>query len=66
MVDTVLVEEAPERRGSHFAAGEFSANQRSAAQMGSSTGLYGAERWILALIRHLPPHRVSPELLPVH
>lgn len=27
-------------------------------QLGSPTGLYGAERWILALIRHLDPARV--------
>lgn len=26
--------------------------------IGSPTGLYGAERWILALVRHLPPERV--------
>lgn len=25
-------------------------------QLGSPTGLYGAERWILALVRHLPAH----------
>jgi glycosyltransferase involved in cell wall biosynthesis len=28
-------------------------------QLGSSTGLYGAERWILALCRHLPPAKVE-------
>jgi glycosyltransferase involved in cell wall biosynthesis len=28
-------------------------------QLGSSTGLYGAERWILALSRHLPPAKVE-------
>lgn len=28
-------------------------------QLGSPTGLYGAERWILALIRHLDPSRVE-------
>jgi glycosyltransferase involved in cell wall biosynthesis len=27
--------------------------------LGSPTGLYGAERWILALVRHLPPSRVA-------
>ena len=27
--------------------------------MGSPTGLYGAERWILALIKHLPPSEVE-------
>ena len=27
--------------------------------MGSPTGLYGAERWILALIKHLPPTQVE-------
>lgn len=27
--------------------------------MGSPTGLYGAERWILALIKHLPPDHVE-------
>lgn len=27
--------------------------------MGSPTGLYGAERWILALIKHLPPSEVD-------
>jgi len=27
--------------------------------LGSPTGLYGAERWILALARHLPPGRVE-------
>ena len=27
--------------------------------MGSPTGLYGAERWILALIKHLPPAQVK-------
>ena len=27
--------------------------------MGSPTGLYGAERWILALIKHLPPAQVE-------
>jgi glycosyltransferase involved in cell wall biosynthesis len=27
--------------------------------MGSPTGLYGAERWILALIKHLPPEQVD-------
>jgi glycosyltransferase involved in cell wall biosynthesis len=29
-------------------------------QLGSSTGLYGAERWILALGRHLPHARIEP------
>ncbi len=28
-------------------------------QLGSPTGLYGAERWILALIKHLDPERVE-------
>lgn len=28
-------------------------------QLGSPTGLYGAERWILALVRHLDPSRVE-------
>lgn len=28
-------------------------------QLGSPTGLYGAERWILALIRHLDPAKVE-------
>ncbi len=28
-------------------------------QLGSPTGLYGAERWILALIRHLDPSKVE-------
>jgi len=28
-------------------------------QLGSPTGLYGAERWILALIRHLDPAKVQ-------
>lgn len=28
-------------------------------QLGSPTGLYGAERWILALVRHLNPSRVE-------
>jgi glycosyltransferase involved in cell wall biosynthesis len=27
--------------------------------MGSPTGLYGAERWILALIKHLPPEQIT-------
>lgn len=27
--------------------------------MGSPTGLYGAERWILALVKHLPPEQVE-------
>ena len=27
--------------------------------LGSPTGLYGAERWILALVKHLPPDRVE-------
>lgn len=27
--------------------------------MGSPTGLYGAERWILALIKHLPPAQIE-------
>ena len=27
--------------------------------MGSPTGLYGAERWILALIKHLPPEHIE-------
>jgi hypothetical protein len=30
--------------------------------MGCPTSLYDAERLILALIRHLPPHRVSPDI----
>jgi glycosyltransferase involved in cell wall biosynthesis len=29
-------------------------------QLGSPTGLYGAERWILALIKHLDPEKVEP------
>jgi glycosyltransferase involved in cell wall biosynthesis len=29
-------------------------------QLGSPTGLYGAERWILALVKHLPPDQVEP------
>ena len=28
-------------------------------QLGSPTGLYGAERWILALVRHLDPEKVT-------
>jgi glycosyltransferase involved in cell wall biosynthesis len=28
-------------------------------QLGSPTGLYGAERWILALIKHLNPERIE-------
>lgn len=28
-------------------------------QLGSPTGLYGAERWILALVRHLGPEKVT-------
>ena len=28
-------------------------------QLGSPTGLYGAERWILALIKHLDPEKVE-------
>ena len=28
-------------------------------QLGSPTGLYGAERWILALIKHLDPQKVT-------
>lgn len=28
-------------------------------QLGSPTGLYGAERWILALIKHLDPQRIE-------
>ena len=28
-------------------------------QLGSPTGLYGAERWILALVRHLDPSKVT-------
>lgn len=28
-------------------------------QLGSPTGLYGAERWILALVRHLDPDRIE-------
>jgi len=28
-------------------------------QLGSPTGLYGAERWILALIKHLDPERIE-------
>jgi glycosyltransferase involved in cell wall biosynthesis len=28
-------------------------------QLGSPTGLYGAERWILALIRHLDPSQIT-------
>jgi glycosyltransferase involved in cell wall biosynthesis len=28
-------------------------------QLGSPTGLYGAERWILALVKHLDPSRVT-------
>jgi len=27
-------------------------------QLGSPTGLYGAERWILALVKHLDPHKI--------
>ena len=27
-------------------------------QLGSPTGLYGAERWILALVKHLDPDRI--------
>jgi glycosyltransferase involved in cell wall biosynthesis len=29
-------------------------------QLGSPTGLYGAERWILALVKHLDPGRIEP------
>ena len=28
-------------------------------QLGSPTGMYGAERWILALIKHLDPQKVT-------
>ena len=28
-------------------------------QLGSPTGLYGAERWILALVKHLSPDHVE-------
>ncbi|MCF8114268.1 MAG: hypothetical protein K9K21_10515, partial [Desulfotignum sp.] len=28
-------------------------------QLGSPAGLYGAERWILALVRHLDPAKVT-------
>jgi glycosyltransferase involved in cell wall biosynthesis len=28
-------------------------------QMGSPTGMYGAERWIMALVRHLDPQRIE-------
>lgn len=31
-------------------------------QLGSPTGLYGAERWILALVKHLDRTRVEPEV----
>ena len=30
--------------------------------MGSPTGLYGAERWILALIKHLPPDHIESRI----
>jgi len=28
-------------------------------QLGSPNGLYGAERWILALVKHLAPEAVT-------
>ncbi len=31
-------------------------------QLGSPTGLYGAERWILALIKHLDPEKVESQV----
>jgi glycosyltransferase involved in cell wall biosynthesis len=31
-------------------------------QLGSPTGLYGAERWILALIRHLDPEEIESQV----
>jgi len=35
------------------------------AQFGSSTGLYGAERWILALARNLDPQRVETHVVAI-
>jgi glycosyltransferase involved in cell wall biosynthesis len=34
-------------------------NKIRVLQLGSPTGLYGAERWILALVRHLDPTKVE-------
>lgn len=34
-------------------------NKIRVLQLGSPTGLYGAERWILALIKHLDPEKVE-------
>jgi glycosyltransferase involved in cell wall biosynthesis len=34
-------------------------NQLRVLQMGSPTGMYGAERWIMALVRHLDPARIE-------
>jgi len=35
------------------------ARRHKVLQLGSPTGLYGAERWILALVRHLDPAQVE-------
>ncbi|MBW1792712.1 MAG: hypothetical protein JRJ14_10760 [Deltaproteobacteria bacterium] len=29
-------------------------------QLGSPTGLYGAERWILALVKHMEAEKIEP------
>lgn len=42
-----------------------SAGRIRVLQLGSPTGLYGAERWILALVRHLDPTRVDSEVATV-
>ncbi|MBA3012828.1 MAG: glycosyltransferase family 4 protein [Desulfobacula sp.] len=38
--------------------GIFTALKINVAQLGSPAGLYGAERWILALVRHLDPAEI--------
>ncbi len=44
---------------SSYQAGPGSERPMVVLHLGSPTGLYGAERWILALIRHLPIERIE-------